>query len=312
METVPANRWGHAVAYDRKRHLTVLQGGYDYSNKGLAHGFDDTWTWDGSKFARVSTSAAPELGLIAWMAFDPVNEKVLDVEGTSDHPARTWLFDGSDWTNVPTVHSPTTPYGGAVAEHVPSRTVVLVVPHPADNPQNPGAPESAMSETWVWDGNDWAQKAVGASPPGYLFQTLSMGPGGKLVWFGGQHGADTTNETWTWDGSSWTKENPPTSPPGRRNHTARSPRPWATGSTRPTCRARTNPETMGTPTRSCDRSRARRRGCEHCAGWGHAHAGRAGAQHAGGRSLRAQAQRAIGSEERCGGRGHSMLRRDSS
>jgi hypothetical protein len=78
---------------------------------------------------------------------------------------------------------------------------------------SPGQPVSFLSDTWTWDGQSWAQAAVGSSPN--LFTSVGAFDlaRGMLVTFGVAPGGEP--QTWVWNGSQWTRKSPTTSPAAR-------------------------------------------------------------------------------------------------
>jgi hypothetical protein len=76
------------------------------------------------------------------------------------------------------------------------------------------------SDTWEWDGTQWAQVSISGPEPRYGHALAYDANKRRVVLFGGKsYVADPTedvyySDTWTWDGSSWTKM--PTSGPSAR------------------------------------------------------------------------------------------------
>jgi hypothetical protein len=58
-----------------------------------------------------------------------------------------------------------------------------------------------LSDTWEWDGTNWAQKAPPTSPSARSDHALAFDSArGKLVLFGGGLSNNAANDTWEWDG----------------------------------------------------------------------------------------------------------------
>jgi hypothetical protein len=76
----------------------------------------------------------------------------------------------------------------------------------------------ALSDTWVWDGMTWSQRAVSPHPPGRLEASAAYDrTNHRLLLFGGVDSDGTPyGDTWTWDGASWRQEHPANNPPPRR------------------------------------------------------------------------------------------------
>jgi hypothetical protein len=156
------------MAYDAQpdRRKTVLFGGFTRGSSDCVLG--DTWTWDGTAWAKQSPAHSPPARYGAAMAYDG-NGVVLfgGYDGTNDL-ADTWTWNGSDWTKQD-------------APGPSARSRSAMANNPAD-PQNPnqavlfGGDEivnqdgrrigRTLSDTWAWDGatKKWAQQAPVTSP----------------------------------------------------------------------------------------------------------------------------------------------------
>jgi hypothetical protein len=96
----PAPRARHRMAYDRHAGVVVLYGG-DGVKTDSGRGFrylDDTWTWDGKRWAEVKVPG-PGLRFMHAMAYDESRGKiVLYAGGSADHAlSDTWEWDGKAW-----------------------------------------------------------------------------------------------------------------------------------------------------------------------------------------------------------------------
>ena len=85
-----------------------------------------------------------------------------------------------------------------------------------------GASNPSLGDTWLWDGQDWAQLwFTEPTPPGRSGATLAY-DGHRLILFGGLHissgptpAGTYLNDTWAFDGAHWQQLHPATSPPAR-------------------------------------------------------------------------------------------------
>lgn len=101
----PSGRaWSQAV-YDPIRKNVVIFGGVGEVNP------TNTWTFDGSAWTEKNPSLSPPTTMFAGAAFDPVlGQAVLfggwgGTKGTDLNS--TWAWDGSNWTALKPIHSPT-------------------------------------------------------------------------------------------------------------------------------------------------------------------------------------------------------------
>ena len=78
---------------------------------------------------------------------------------------------------------------------------------------------NSQSETWIWDGKNWAQLHPVHAPSIRSLVPIAYDPALKqVVLFGGlgkQGNGGMLADTWTWDGTDWTQQHPTTSPPAR-------------------------------------------------------------------------------------------------
>jgi hypothetical protein len=89
----PANRYEHAMAYDRVREEIVLFGGWAGSFSNI---YNDTWTYSSTGWVLESPANNPGAELEHTLSYDPVLEKVVKVGG-SNRGRETWIWDGADW-----------------------------------------------------------------------------------------------------------------------------------------------------------------------------------------------------------------------
>ena len=93
-EVPPPARYGHAMAYDSVRHLTVLFGGAIASgNSYLA----DTWEWNGTNWYARTPATAPSGRYMHAMAYGTQGTTVL-FGSYPNSTNETWQWDGSNWT----------------------------------------------------------------------------------------------------------------------------------------------------------------------------------------------------------------------
>ncbi len=117
--TGPAPRWDHAMAYDARRHVTVLYGGL--------FGSSQTWEWDGRVWLRRTTFVGPELRIAHTMAYDSTRGVTLLFSGlgpTGDN-SETWEWDGATWTLFSETGPPARLYSAMAYDSTRGVTVVF-------------------------------------------------------------------------------------------------------------------------------------------------------------------------------------------
>ncbi|HEX2712203.1 MAG TPA: hypothetical protein VHM88_08275, partial [Candidatus Acidoferrales bacterium] len=175
-----------AMAYDVVRGQVVLYGLLSQA------GVTQTWTWTGTSWKAMNPLHSPPGRLYPSMAYDPTTRKVLMFGGSSasillKYLGDTWAWDGSDWTQLSPVHSPSPRQMAAIASFATQSRVLLIG----------GTDNADLSDAWAWDGNDWT-----AMPsPGPRHGAASADVGSKVLLFGGT--AHAVANTDSWDGQAW-------------------------------------------------------------------------------------------------------------
>lgn len=202
----PSPRQSSAMAYDSADGKVVLFGGVGASGKLLS----DTWVWDGARWTQEHPKTIPPGRYSEGIAYDAAQGKVVmfggDVNPTNPFLKQlsdTWVWDGTNWTEEHPATSPPALFGIALAYDAADSKMVLYGALQDNKP-----PSFGHSETWVWDGNNWAQEHPATNP--FVFYDSSMAfnaADGKLVLVGGfPHINDWVYFTYAWDGTNWTEE----------------------------------------------------------------------------------------------------------
>lgn len=190
------------MTYDRASQKIVLFGGFD--GRGY---LNDTWTFDGTTWARIVTPTAPSPRANVQMAYDIRTRKVVlfgGYDGRKDL-GDTWLWDGlsSTWTQAAPAHSPKAVTGPMLFTDLNGRVDEF------------GGFDGNLyqSTMYRWSGSDWRQLHPATVP--YARSSAAVGVNRvikQIVMFGGLGDVNPFN-TWTYNGTTWTMESPPTQPP---------------------------------------------------------------------------------------------------
>jgi cysteine-rich repeat protein len=246
----PPGRNYAQMAFDQARAVIVMYGGFSDS---LGY-MQDTWTWDGSKWA--DTMASPPTATTdAAITYDSLRQRVVLAGGNTGNN-ETWEWDGSKWTQMSTTGLPPRCCAGMAFDADIAQSVLLG-----------GFSGGPISDTWVWNGTSWTEMQQPPTSPGsrgqagiayderrgeiVIFGGYRTGPNvdygdtwiwkhgawrqvspltspsirsgvqmaydrarGQVVLFGG-FDTQNRNDTWTWDGMNWNLVSPATTPPGR-------------------------------------------------------------------------------------------------
>jgi hypothetical protein len=216
----PSARRCSAITYDAVRAKLVLFGGTTDTVgdcRGATNLLNDTWEWDGSKWAQVcTTNCTPPAGRVGHnLVYDTIRARTVLIGGTEDDTINEW--DGTQWrttgTNGPV---PLTRHSQAATFEPPRDQVLMYGGWDATG--NPG------SDTWFLDmtanssvgiGIDFAYgfANVGAKQPDQL--TIHATAGGLGYTLDTTLGSDNdvigdvqpgaAIEIWNWSTSTWTR-----------------------------------------------------------------------------------------------------------
>lgn len=186
LETLPAARRRHSMAFDSSRGVWVLFGG-----DGAGGLLGDTWEHDGIAWSAISPATSPTARDGHSMVFDPVRGVVVlfggtDAGGLSDE---TWEYNGTTWTEI--TPATTTPSArrlhGIVYDSLRSQLIMFG--------GLAGSGESA--ETWTWSGADWTLLVTGPSELARRAMAMVFDlDRGFVVVFGGHNGTVALADTW--------------------------------------------------------------------------------------------------------------------
>jgi hypothetical protein len=171
---------------------------------------NEMWSWDGTVWTELFPATMPDGGrtdyVPGFITYDRGNGNVVMYGGqdVSGGALETWIWDGTDWTEVfPSAQPPVADVWDSNLMYDEAHGYVLLSTCAAT-----GTGAGLFNETWTWDGTTWTQQAPVDSPParsghamfyhiagGTAILTQGLGvPGG-----GNQNFADT----WAWDGTNW-------------------------------------------------------------------------------------------------------------
>jgi uncharacterized protein (TIGR03437 family) len=202
----PPIRNGPGMAYDSAHDQVVLYGG-EYGRVP----YTDTWLWDGTNWTQVFPTTSPSVRTNPAMAYDPVHGQMILFGGVVGNNFSflndTWVWDGTNWTEVFPQTSPPARFGHQMAYDSAHGKIVMFG----------GATSSLIyGDTWLWDGSNWTQAPGVIGPPArYNYAMAYDISEGQAVIFGGFGASGDLSDTWLWNGSYWTQQQPQSSPAAR-------------------------------------------------------------------------------------------------
>ncbi|MCA8965480.1 MAG: hypothetical protein H6838_09965 [Planctomycetes bacterium] len=198
---LPPAREGAAMAYDVRRNLLVLFGGFTIGS-GLR---GDTWLYDGNQWQ--PGPSGPSARRNHAMAYDPIHMTIVMFGGVvpgfpGGYPQDTWECSGGSWSQIPPqANGPSPRAWNLMAFDAVNGKVLL----------HGGALQSAVSgpqdilynDTWLYDGqiHQWQQAQPASAPPPRIGGAIAADlERGRVI----VHGGELANDyPWEWNGQNW-------------------------------------------------------------------------------------------------------------
>lgn len=205
----PSPRRGAVMTYDSRAKKFILFGG-----AGASVVSDETWIWDGTTWTQLRPARSPAARINASFVYDSVHGKALLFGGTgADGRPRddTWSWNGSVWTEEHSSMAPAARNGASMVNDEARGVVTLF-----GGQGLAGRTGESFNDLWTWDGSNWQEQRVAASPSARFGASMAYDPkSAKTVLFGGAGSGVALSDTWTWDGHTWRPEQPTLSPQPR-------------------------------------------------------------------------------------------------
>jgi Galactose oxidase, central domain/Kelch motif len=213
VQSPPAARRSHAMAYDSFRGVTILFGGLDTNNAVL----NDTWQYDAHGWKQLTPAHSPAPRFYHTLSYDASKGTIILFGGrdASYGYGDTWELDGSDWKSVDATNPPPARFAHGMTFDSMRGVHVLFG----------GIFSTDYSDTWEYDAHTrtWTMRSA-FSPSARRGMSLAYDSfRSQTLLFGGYTATGTSlpdhylNDTWTWDGFSgfWTQQYPRSVPQGR-------------------------------------------------------------------------------------------------
>lgn len=190
------DRYGFGLAYDTQRQRAVMFGGGSHVRLSDQkwYGENDTWEWDGSTWAQVSSSTAPPPRLFAGMAYDEKRGVTVLFGGAHlgvDYDD-TWEWDGQAWTQRTPAHNPGPHERFQLVYDTQLKQVIFYGGLAVGVASDSGC-DTWYTDAWTWDGADWSRLAMdsdlkiccySAAYHPQIGATLIFNADGLRVWHG--------------------------------------------------------------------------------------------------------------------------------
>lgn len=177
------------MVYDALHGHCVLFGGKGNSTTAPVE-TNETWTWDGTTWTKLLPANSPPARRSGMMAYNSSNGTSLVWGGVSTtggtvYHGDTWLWDGTNWMQIPTA---TVPFANAT--YAAAQLCDLVYDRLRDRfVLSSGIYTGTLptpSDTWEFDGGDWVNRGPSGGPAGrYSQATAYVEAASKTIQFGG-------------------------------------------------------------------------------------------------------------------------------
>ena len=160
----------------------------------------------------------------AMMVYDAARREVVMYGGRThlDQGAlinETWIWNGIEWKQRQPPTRPPHLWLATMAYDTVRKEVVLFGGRFCESLGHPTCTQpTTRSETWVWNGETWAQRLPAVSPPARYNASMAFdAKRGETVLFGGDSDefGSRLQDTWAWNGTTWTQRQMAASPTPR-------------------------------------------------------------------------------------------------
>lgn len=162
---------------------------------------NETWKWNGTDWTQLTPAHSPPARRYHAACYDSARKVIIVFGGYiggggTNRANDTWEWNGIDWTQVSTAHSPTTRSDMALAYDANRGVTVLF-----------GGYNGTVvnDETWEYNGVDWVQKFPAAKPSARCSYGMGYDPVyQKVLLLGGTNWISGSGQFWEYDGTNWT------------------------------------------------------------------------------------------------------------
>ncbi len=262
-EHIPPARAVASLVYNPSNQKVVFFGGTVFTGNAWVD-LNDTWEWDGTDWQQLNPSTSPSPRRSIASVYDEKNNEILlfgggyvDPTGRFSTLDDTWIWDGTNWTQVSPANHPPSRMKAAIYYDPVQEKVFLFGGYFYDSTKQENI---FYDDAWSWDGKNWnavalkTPKVVNAANMLYdrkhqlplmvdndgiwsifdqeWYQPDSLKvPIGRsesqltydsvhqqTILFGGYRDQNKFNDTWAYDGNQWNKVITRESPTKRTGH----------------------------------------------------------------------------------------------
>jgi hypothetical protein len=183
------------TAYDEKRDVVVLYGGYSLEENKCAR---ETWEWDGETWTKKEVESPAPCDHVE-MVYDASRGEVILFGGGDENQnlnTRTWSWNGERWNAIADAGPPGRAHFGLVYDNAHEQILLYG-----------GYADKIIEDFWAWKSGEWQQ--ISLPGPGPLSHAgVALYEDGLII-FGGASTTSTfsslSDKTWKLTDGAWSQ-----------------------------------------------------------------------------------------------------------
>ncbi len=183
------------TAYDEKRNVVVLYGGYSLEKNKCER---ETWEWDGQTWVKKEAESPAACDHLKMVYDASRGEVILFGGGDENTNLRTemWSWNGTKWTLINHSEPPGRGHFGFLYDDTHQQILLYG-----------GLADQVLDDFWTWKNGEWQKiNFPGPGPLSHLGMALH---GNALIIFGGATSTSTlsslSDKTWKLTGGAWSE-----------------------------------------------------------------------------------------------------------
>ena len=193
----PQMRLLGGAAYDEKRNVVVMYGGYSWAKNACER---ETWEWDGETWEQKNVESPTACDHLK-MIYDGSRSEVILFGGGDENlnlSTETWSWNGESWSMISETDPPGRAHFGLVYDPVHEQGLLYG-----------GYADRILNDFWAWKDGEW--QSIDFPGPGPLshFGMVADHDANALLLFGGASSTSTftslSDKTWRLSNGAWSE-----------------------------------------------------------------------------------------------------------
>lgn len=185
------------AAYDEKRNVVVMYGGYSWSENSCVR---ETWEWDGENWEQKDVEPPTACDHLK-MVYDSTREEVILFGGGDENQnlsTETWSWNGETWTRITDAGPPGRAHFGFVHDATHGQSLLYG-----------GYADTILEDLWVWRESTWQKANISGPGPLSHIGMVYDSDANELILFGGASSTSTfsslSDKTWKLINGAWSE-----------------------------------------------------------------------------------------------------------